>query len=83
LETEGPTAEAVTPTLTGPQALATSLGYVAVYAFIYAFGLHYIYRLLHEGPTEAGVRRAPATGNRPMMAAGPTETATGTDAAAE
>jgi len=77
------TGNAVTPTLTGPQVLATLLGYVVVYAFIYAFGALYIYRLLHEGPTEAGVRHAPATGNRPMMAAGPAETATGTAAAAE
>jgi cytochrome bd ubiquinol oxidase subunit I len=77
------TANAVTPTLTGPQVLATLLGYVVVYAFIYAFGALYIYRLLREGPTEAGVRHAPATGNRPMMAAGPAETATGTAATAE
>jgi cytochrome bd ubiquinol oxidase subunit I len=77
------TGNAVTPTLTGPQVLATLLGYVVVYAFIYAFGALYIYRLLHEGPTETGMRHAPATGNRPMMAAGPAETATGTAAAAE
>ena len=69
--------------LTGPQALATLLGYVIVYAFIYAFGLSYIYRLLREGPTEAGVRHAPATGNRPMQAAGSAETATGRAVAAE
>jgi cytochrome d ubiquinol oxidase subunit I len=77
------TADAVTPSLTGPQALATVLGYVLVYAFIYAFGLSYIYRLLREGPTEAGVRHAPTIGSRPMQAAGPAETATGRAEAAE
>jgi len=77
------TADAVTPSLTGPEALATLLGYVIVYAFIYGFGFSYIYRLLREGPTEAGVRHAPATGNRPMQAAGSAETATGRAAAAE
>jgi cytochrome d ubiquinol oxidase subunit I len=77
------TADAITPTLTGPQALATLLGYVIVYAFIYAFGLSYIYHLLREGPTEAGVRHATTTGRRPMQAAGSPETATGTAAEAE
>jgi len=77
------TAEAVTPSLTGPEAFATLLGYVIVYAFIYGFGFSYMYRLLREGPTEAGVRHAPTTGNRPMQAAGSTETATGRAAAAE
>src|SRR5262249_19923902 len=42
------TADAVTPSLTGPEALATLLGYVIVYAFIYGFGFSYIYRLLRE-----------------------------------
>jgi len=77
------TADALTPTLTGAQVLATLIGYVLVYAFIFAFGIRYIYPLLREGPTEAGVSHAPATGKRPMMAAGPAETATGTASAAE
>ena len=34
------TADAVTPTLTGPQVLATLIGYIVVYTVIYAFGLH-------------------------------------------
>jgi cytochrome d ubiquinol oxidase subunit I len=77
------TAEAVTPTLTGPQVLATLVGYAVVYTFIFAFGALYMYRLLHEGPTEAGVSHAPATGKRPLMAAGPPETATGNVTSAE
>lgn len=77
------TADAMTPTLSGPEALATLIGYVAVYTFIFAFGVRYIYGLLREGPTEAGVRLAPATGKRPMMAAGPAETATGNVVAEE
>jgi len=62
------TADAMTPTLTGPQVLATLIGYVLVYAFIFAFGIRYIYALLREGPTETGLRHAPTTGKRPMMA---------------
>lgn len=73
----------MTPTLTGPQVLATLIGYVLVYAFIFAFGIRYIYALLREGPTETGLRPAPSTGKRPMRAAGPAEAATGPAAAAE
>jgi cytochrome bd ubiquinol oxidase subunit I len=71
------TADAMTPTLTGPQVLATLTGYVIVYTFIFAFGARYIYRLLREGPTLADVTPATATGRRPMAAAGPATTATG------
>jgi cytochrome d ubiquinol oxidase subunit I len=70
------TADTVTPSLTGPQVLATLIGYVLVYTFIFAFGALYIYRLLREGPSEVGLRHAPSTGKRPLMAAGPAETAT-------
>ena len=71
------TADAMTPTLTGPQVLATLIGYVVVYAFIFVFGARYIYRLLREGPTAADATPATATGHRPMAAAGPAATATG------
>jgi cytochrome bd ubiquinol oxidase subunit I len=71
------TADAVTPTLTGPQVLATLIGYVVVYAFIFAFGARYIYGLLREGPTDVSPTPAIATGRRPMAAAGPAATATG------
>ena len=57
--------------------LATLIGYVLVYAFIFVFGARYIYRLLREGPTDADAMPATATGNRPMAAAGPATTATG------
>jgi cytochrome d ubiquinol oxidase subunit I len=71
------TADAMTPTLTGPQVLATLVGYVIVYAFIFIFGAGYIYRLLREGPIDAGATPAIATGHRPMAAAGHAATATG------
>ena len=71
------TADAMTPTLTGPQVLATLTGYVVVYAFIFVFGARYIYRLLREGPTPGDATPATATGHRPMAAAGPAATATG------
>jgi cytochrome d ubiquinol oxidase subunit I len=71
------TSDAITPTLTGPQVLATLIGYIVVYTVIFAFGAYYIYMLLREGPTEAGARLTNAIAMRPMAAAGPAETATG------
>jgi cytochrome bd ubiquinol oxidase subunit I len=71
------TADALTPTLTGAQVLATLVGYVIVYSFIFVFGARYIYRLLREGPTAADATPATGTGHRPLAAAGPAATATG------
>jgi cytochrome d ubiquinol oxidase subunit I len=71
------TANAITPTLTGAQVLATLIGYVVIYAFIFTFGARYIYHLLREGPTDASATPAMMTGHRPMAAAGPAATATG------
>jgi len=49
------TEDAITPSLTGREALFSLIAYVAVYIVIYAFGLTYIYRLLRAGPVaEAG-----------------------------
>jgi hypothetical protein len=75
--TTGTCSNAMTPTLTGPQVLATLIGYVVVYAFIFVFSARYIYRLLREGPTLADATPATATGHRPMAAAGPAMTTTG------
>lgn len=75
------TSDAVTPTLSGPEVLATLIGYVAVYSFIFVFGIRYLYGLLREGPTESRTQAAPASGRRPLMAAGSAETATGNIAA--
>jgi cytochrome bd ubiquinol oxidase subunit I len=77
------TSDAVTPTLSGPEVLATLIGYVVVYAFIFLFGGGYIYRLLREGPTMVGLRHASTTGRRPMAASGSAEMATGNVAEAE
>ena len=71
------TKDAVTPSLTGPLVLATLLGYVVVYAVIFTFGSATSIVLLREGPTPAGARLTGATAMRPMAAAGPAETATG------
>jgi cytochrome bd ubiquinol oxidase subunit I len=75
------TADAVTPSLSGPEVLATLAVYALVYSFIFAFGALYVYGLLREGPTEEGLRHAATTGRRPLRAAGATETATGQRAA--
>jgi cytochrome d ubiquinol oxidase subunit I len=61
------TAEAVTPSLTAREATISLLGACVVYSFIFAFGIHYIYRLLRIGP--AGRLIKPPVGavpNRPM-----------------
>jgi len=44
------TKDAVTPSLTTGDVIFSLLAYIAVYAVIYAFGLHYICRLLRDGP---------------------------------
>jgi cytochrome d ubiquinol oxidase subunit I len=71
------TADAHTPTLTTADVLTSLIGYVAVYAVIYSFGLFYIYRLLRDGPTDSGTEITGVTGSRPMAAAGSASTATG------
>lgn len=71
------TVDAITPTLTGAQVLATLIGYIIVYTVIFAFGGLYIYALVREGPTSAKTRLTGATAMRPMAAAGSAETATG------
>jgi cytochrome d ubiquinol oxidase subunit I len=71
------TADAITPTLTGAQVLATLIGYVVVYAVIFSFGTRYIYVLLREGPTSTDTKLTAATAMRPMAAAGSAESATG------
>jgi len=48
-----------------------------VYAVIVCFGVYYIGKLLHEGPTAEAVVIPGATGRRPMAFAGSVETATG------
>jgi cytochrome bd ubiquinol oxidase subunit I len=61
------TAEAVTPSLTAREVMVSLLVACTVYSFIFAFGIHYIYRLLRTGP--AGRLIEPPVGavpNRPM-----------------
>jgi cytochrome d ubiquinol oxidase subunit I len=44
------TRDAVTPSLATGDVMFSLLAYIAVYGLIYAFGFHYIYRLLRDGP---------------------------------
>jgi cytochrome d ubiquinol oxidase subunit I len=61
------TANAVTPFLTARTALISLLVYCAVYTFIFAFGVFYIYRLLRAGPAGSlVVQPEAATPRRPM-----------------
>jgi len=66
------TADAMTPFLTTRAATISLVAFCAVYAFIFAFGTFYIYRLLHAGPSGSLID-APsgAVPNRPMSVAGP------------
>ena len=65
------TADAMTPFLTTRAATISLLIFCAIYAFIFAFGTFYIYRLLRVGPV--GQPMKPPFGavpNRPMSLAG-------------
>jgi cytochrome bd ubiquinol oxidase subunit I len=61
------TADAVTPFLTARSAAISLVVFCAVYSFIFAFGVIYIYRLLREGPVQRLVQpSSDASPNRPM-----------------
>jgi cytochrome d ubiquinol oxidase subunit I len=47
------TADAVTPSLTSPQVVASLAVFVVIYALIFSFGVLYIYRQLQAGPIPA------------------------------
>ncbi len=64
------TEQAMTPFLTAGAAATSLIVFCAIYSFIFAFGVFYIYRLLRAGP--AGLLVLPpvaAVPNRPMSAA--------------
>jgi cytochrome bd ubiquinol oxidase subunit I len=64
------TAEAITPFLTARAATISLVAFCAIYTFIFAFGITYIYRLLRAGPV-GGLVWTPsgAVPNRPMSLA--------------
>src|SRR5205823_853529 len=64
------TAEAMTPFLTARAATISFVVFCAVYSFIFAFGVFYIYRLLRAGPAGYLIEHPlRATPNRPMSIA--------------
>ena len=63
------TEDAITPSLSGGQALFSLIVYVAVYLVIYAFGLTYIYRLLRRGPAAEPEAAGPYHPGRPIAIA--------------
>jgi len=71
------TSDAITPSLTTGDVLVSLVSYVLVYAFIYSFGLYYIYKLLRQGPTAEAKAIPGATASRPLAYADLAETATG------
>jgi cytochrome d ubiquinol oxidase subunit I len=65
------TAQAVTPFLSVQAATISLIVFCAVYVFIFAFGIFYIYRLLRAGPEgRLGSPLADAIPNRPMSVVG-------------
>jgi cytochrome bd ubiquinol oxidase subunit I len=63
------TKDAVTPSLTGNDVVISLIGYIAVYAVIYSFGLYYIYRLLRDGPADETASRDTLTPAQPITVA--------------
>jgi cytochrome d ubiquinol oxidase subunit I len=64
------TADAMTPFLTTRAASISLLVFGAIYTFIFAFGIFYIYRLLRAGPAGGLIKAlARAVPNRPMSLA--------------
>jgi cytochrome d ubiquinol oxidase subunit I len=63
------TRDAVTPSLTANDVVISLIGYIAVYAVIYAFGLYYIYRLLRDGPAEEAASPDTLTPTQPITVA--------------
>jgi cytochrome d ubiquinol oxidase subunit I len=63
------TAQALTPSLTSREATISLVVFCAIYSFIFAFGILYIYRLLRAGPFDGlAVPPRHAVPNRPMSA---------------
>jgi cytochrome bd ubiquinol oxidase subunit I len=63
------TKDAVTPSLASGDVVLSLIGYITVYAVIYAFGLYYIYRLLRDGPAEAPANPDTLTPTQPITVA--------------
>jgi cytochrome d ubiquinol oxidase subunit I len=63
------TKDAVTPSLTTNDVMLSLIGYIAVYAVIYSFGLYYIYRLLRDGPVDEMARADTLTPAQPIAVA--------------
>ena len=63
------TRDAVTPSLTTNDVLISLSVYVGVYAVLVSFGLYYIYKLLHDGPTNDAPLPADVTPKRPLAVA--------------
>jgi cytochrome bd ubiquinol oxidase subunit I len=63
------TKDAVTPSLVAGDVVLSLIGYIAVYAVIYSFGLYYIYRLLRDGPADDKASPNALTPAQPMTVA--------------
>jgi len=71
------TSEAVTPSLKTGDVLFSLAAYVAVYSVVLSFGVYYIYKLLHEGPTTPAEPIPGTTAKRPLAYGGSADDATG------
>ena len=62
------TADALTPSLSGGQVLASLALYVAVYLVVFPVSLYYLGRLVRAGPSDEGAPRPIAGLQRPLPA---------------
>jgi cytochrome bd ubiquinol oxidase subunit I len=53
------TKDAVTPSLTTSDVMFSLIAYILVYAIVYSFGFHYLYRLLRDGPASEAAAAPP------------------------
>jgi cytochrome d ubiquinol oxidase subunit I len=61
------TADAMTPFLTTGAATISLIVYCAIYTFIFAFGIYYLYRLLRAGPVRLGMPPPSAAAPSPPL----------------
>jgi cytochrome d ubiquinol oxidase subunit I len=65
------TADSMTPFLTTGAAAVSLIVYCAIYTFIFAFGIYYIYRLLRAGPVGRGMPPSATIPSPPLSVAEP------------
>lgn len=66
------TRDAHTPSLATGDVVFSLLVYIVIYTIVFGFGMHYIYRLLREGPRSSAATPPGTTAKRPLAVAAAT-----------